>query len=205
VKKNIFLLFIVILFLLVPTGCEVKKVEEVTDAERFTSEFSVTKNNPYHYIEIEEVLEIFENGTGIILFADPDSEKDQATVEILTEVFIKNNITKVYYYNPKRIRDNNTKEYQQLIKLLEKYQEQNNNDNDEVDENETIEKEELFLYLPDIYFVKNGTIIGHNNDIVTMELDKEEFLTEKQRKQLKQNYEKLIKEWNAVECTDDEC
>ena len=187
-KKVISLVFIIVLFLIIiPTGFNIRRVEEITDAERFASEFSIVIENPFHYIEMEEVLEIFESGTGIVLFADPDSELDRVTIEIFTEVLKENNVETVYYFNIKRCRDNNTEEFQELMELIEKFWEEENVD---------IE----ILSLPDVFSIKEGVIIGHSNEVISMQLDKEEYLTEVQINQLRVSFAQLIQEFSRKEC-----
>ena len=186
-KKVVFLLvvFIGVLFI---SGCEVKKTEEVTDAERFATEFSVSNNNPFKYTNISKVLDIFEDGTGIIFFADSDCEWCTSTAKIFTEALNYKNVSKAYYYNPKNIRDKNTKSYKKLVNILEEYLEKDDED-------------KPYMYLPDIYFVKNGKIIGHNNDTATMGGTVDEALTKKTRKELKNKYLELISDYNAKECS----
>ncbi|MBE6158092.1 MAG: hypothetical protein E7160_04820 [Firmicutes bacterium] len=186
-KKVVFLLMVFISVLFI-SGCEVKKTEEVTDAEKFASEYSVDSDNPFKYTSISKVLDIFENGTGIIFFADSDCDWCVATAKVFTDALNYKNVEKVYYYNPKSIRDKNTKNYKKLIKIIEEYVEKNEDD-------------EPYLYLPDIYFVKNGKIIGHNNDTATMGGTVDEALSKKTKKELKDKYLELISEYNAKECS----
>lgn len=180
-KKICFLIVVSILFL---TGCSVKKTTELTDAEKFSKEYSVTKNNPFKYIELKEVLNIIENGTGIIFFGDPDCEWCVASAKILTSSLNYKNIDVAYYYNPKKIRDNNTKEYKRLVKLLADYLETDKDDNS-------------YLFLPDIYFVVNGEVIDHNNDLASMSGTIDDALTKERKKEIKDKYLDLISNYNV--------
>lgn len=185
-KKVIFLLFISILFI---TGCSVKKTTELSSSERFAAEYSISEDNPFLYATIDEVLEILEDGTGIIFFANSDCEWCIATADILNDALNYKNIDEVYYYNPKTLEEKSPKKYKKLIQLLEKYLEKN-------------EEEEVQLYLPDVYFVKDGKIIGHNNDTATMNGTVDEALTKKNKKILENKYLELISDYNALKCTD---
>lgn len=182
--KKIFFLFV---FLLLITGCSVKKATELTDAEKFANEYSVSEKNQFKYVNIDETIDIIKNGTGIIFFGNSDCEWCVASAQILTDVLKNEKSLKIYYYNPKMIQDKNTKKYKQLITLLKDYLETDKEDNS-------------YLFLPDIYFVKNGRIIGHNNDLATMNGTIEKSLTEKRKKQIKNKYKKLIDE-TIKECT----
>lgn len=188
-KKVVFLGLIITSILFI-SGCSVKKTEEVTDAEKFSNEYSVSKDNPFKYIDIDEVLNIIENKSGIIFFGNSDCEWCSETATILTEALAYKNVENAYYYNPKAIREKNTKKYQKLIELLKDYLPFDEEGNP-------------YLYLPDIYFIKNGEIIGHNNDTATMSGTVDEALTTKTKRELKNKYLELISKYNVRECTDD--
>ena len=100
------------------TGCSVKKVEEVTDAEKFAMEYDVSKENPFEYIDTKEMLELVENGSGMIYFGFPECPWCKETIHLFVDILKEKNVEKVYYYNPKKIREENTKEYKKLVKLL---------------------------------------------------------------------------------------
>ena len=186
-KKVVFPLIIFISIILI-SGCEVKKTEEVTDAEKFAVEYSVSSDNPFKYVSINKVLDVLENGSGIIFLADSDCDWCTETAKVFIEALNYKNVETVYYYNPKNIRDKNTKSYKKLVSILEEYLEKDDND-------------QPYLYLPDIYFVKNGKIIGHNNDTATMGGTVDEALSKKTKKELKNKYLELISEYNIKECS----
>ncbi|MBR3049482.1 MAG: hypothetical protein IKG58_02885 [Bacilli bacterium] len=187
-KKVVVILFISIFSIFAISGCEVKKTNEVTDAEKFASEYSISEDNPFVYSNIDEILKILDNGTGIIFFADSDCEWCNATAKVFNEALKYKNVDKVYYYNPKKIRDKNTKKYQELIEKIK--------DNLQKDD-----KDNPYLYLPDIYIVKDGKIIGHNNDTATMNGSVDEALNDKTKKELKDKYLDLISKYNVKECS----
>lgn len=187
-KKVVFLLLVGLV--LITSGCSVKKTADISNAERFAAEYSVSKDNPFVYASVDEVLEVLKGGTGIIFFGNSDCEWCVETAEILNQALTYKNVDKVYYFNPKDIREKNTEEYQEIIKLL----------GDNLEKNE---KDEEFLYLPDVYFIKNGKIIGHNNDVATMSGTLDEALTDENKKELKNKFLDLISEYNVKECTDD--
>ena len=53
--------------------------------EMFHKEYAVSKDNPFKYVTIDEILDILENGSGIILFGTSDSEVSAKTVKIFFE------------------------------------------------------------------------------------------------------------------------
>lgn len=184
--KKLVVCFSIIILLV--TGCTVKKEEEVTDAEKFAVEYSVSEENPFKYRKIDEVLETLKSGTGIIFFANSDCEFCVEAAKILVEALNYKNVDQVYYYNPQKIRDDDTEEYQELKEILDDFLETN-------------KEEEKYLFLPDIYFVRDGKIIGHNNDLATMNGSVDEVLTTKRRKDIKDKYLELIGEYNVKECS----
>ena len=117
------LLIILILILVCVSGCSIKKEKDLTDAEMFHKEYAVSKDNPFKYATIDEILDILENGSGIILFGTSDSEVSAKTVKILFEAMKETGHEKerIYYYDPIKIRDNQTKEYDKLVSLLYDY------------------------------------------------------------------------------------
>ena len=115
--KKVVFLFIIGLVLL--TGCSVKKTEELSSAEKFSLEYSISKDNPFEYVTIDEVLNILESQSGIIFFGTSDSDMCVSSAKILNQVLDSKNISRVYYYNPKSIQEKNTKKYRKLINKLE--------------------------------------------------------------------------------------
>lgn len=165
------------------SGCSIKKTGDITDAEKFSVEYEVSKENPFNYAKIDEVLQVFEDGTGIVFFGNPDSDWSKESAKILEEALEYKNVSeKVYYYNPVRIRDDNTEEYQILVEKLFDYLEDDNDENP-------------YLYIPDIYFVHNGKILGHNNDLASMEGYVDEVMTTKRREEVKDKYIELLNEY----------
>ena len=55
-KKLVVVFLILIIF---TTGCSVKKVEELTDSEKFAKEYNISKNNPFVYSSYKDIVAIF--------------------------------------------------------------------------------------------------------------------------------------------------
>lgn len=177
---------IILILILTTTGCSVKKTKELTDNEKFSKEYSVSKNNPFVYINVDEAIDIIKNKTGIIFFANPDCEWCIAQAKILTETLNSRNIKKAYYLNPKKIKNKDSKKYKELLDLLGDYLEKDKNDN-------------KYLFVPDVFFIKDKKIIGHNNDLANMNGTVKESLTDKRKKQIKRKLNNLINKYK--ECT----
>lgn len=174
------------------TGCSVTPINKnIEDAKKFSEEYkaiSVSENNPMVYKTDEEIIEILKSGTGIIYFGFPDCPWCQNAVPVLIATAKEMDIDEIYYFNPKEIREENTKSYQEIVSLLGE-----NLGNDENGNKR--------LYVPDVYFVSGGKIIGHNLKTVESQLNpKEEALTEEQTLELKNIYKKLISTTYNIEC-----
>lgn len=174
----------VVLSILFFNGCSISPIEDYENSNiRFSEEYAnvkINKDNPMIYKTDKEIIDILQSGTGIIYFGFPESPWCQQAVPILIESVSEMKIDEVYYFNPKRIRENNTDTYKKIVKLL--------------DGNLTVgELGEKTLYIPDVYFVSNGNIIGHNFKTVDSQLDPvQSSLTEAQKIELKNIYKDLI-------------
>lgn len=130
-----------------------------TDAVKFSKEYTqISEDNVFVYRTIDEIISILENGTGIVYLGFPECPWCQKYVTILNEVAKENGIEKIYYYDILEDRKNNTEKYQKIVEILGNnllYDEEGNHR----------------IYVPDITFVLNGEIVGHDNEtsVVTEE------------------------------------
>lgn len=141
--------------------------ENIPDNEKFYTEYPlVSVDNVYKYITIQEAINIFENGTGVVLFGFKECKWCQNYVPILNELAKEHEVATIYYCDIKEDRSMNSYEYQALLKKLQEHLYDDNNGNKR-------------LYVPDVYFIAEGKILGHNNDTSTQEgTDIEEYYNE---------------------------
>ena len=159
---------IAIFSLLLINGCSIKRTEELTDAEKFANEYSISQKNPFHYATIDEVLELVEdNKSGILFLGNSDSEWSAFCVKILNKVLNDKKVDFVYYFNPETVKDKNSKEFKTITENL-KVEEDSN--------------------LPIVYVIKNGKII----DQVDYPIHDDTSLDNKDKKQLEDEYSDLI-------------
>jgi predicted bacteriocin transport accessory protein len=154
------------------------------DNEKFKTEYpKVDKDNLFIYSDINTIINIIENKTGIIYIGFPECIWCQAYVPILNEAAKEEGIEKIYYLNILEDRKNNTINYQKLLNLL--------------DVNLLFDDEgNKRIYVPDVTIVKNGKIIGHNNEssiITEKDQTPEEYWTEERKKLLKENLKESFK------------
>jgi len=166
----------------------------ITDNERFYTEYtSVSIDNVYKYVSIEQAIKLFDEEKAIIFFGFKECKWCQSYVPILNDVAKANKVEQVYYCNIKEDRANNTEKYKTLVNIITDYLYDDDNGNKRI-------------YVPDVYFVKGGNIIGHNNDTSMIEgADTEEYYTNDARKNLEQKLDKLTKEVysDSNACSDD--
>lgn len=185
-----FVIVATIITLIVIFREELFKVKaNITDSERFFQDYNkVSVDNVYKYATAEQAIELFKAEEAVIFFGFKECIWCQEYAPILNDYAKQNDIGTVYYVDIKQDRANNTEQYQQLIKLLDKY----------LSSDESGHKR---LYVPDVYFVKDGNIVGHNNDTSTeVGADIEEYY-EQNGASLKENLDSLFKKLDAT-CND---
>jgi len=157
----------------------------LTDQEKFYKEYnSATKDNVFVYRNVKEITAILKNGTGVVYIGFPECKWCQAYVKYLSEVANDIEIDKIYYFNILEDRQNNTKEYQELLKVL----------------GDTLQYDEegkTRVYVPHVSFVIEGKIIG--TDYETSKDTKgckepNEYWNDKRVKKLKEKLTKNMKE-----------
>lgn len=186
--KRLVLLLIILTFI---SGCSVKKTEELTDAEKFATEYSIVQVNSFKYATLDEIFQILEEGDGIILFGNSDCEVCSISIDVFSSVIEDKNISNVYYYNPKIIMDSDFEEYEKLIDLL----------GEAIGEDD---KGNKTLELPNIFLVRSGKVIASSTQYKTELLDEDETYSDTNKEKLKQIYEYLIDKYLDYENTGDE-
>ena len=162
--------FIILLCFFV-TGCSVKKVNELTDAEKYAS--------------IDDVTHIFTSDTGIIFIANSDEEGSLKAAPILTDAAKSVNIEKIYYYNPKKLKESSPKKYKKLLEIINSYL-----------GNDSKNKK---LKLPNVYTVKSGKIIGYSNYFSSNEQLSADKLTKKKKSKIRNEYINLLKDFKDAD------
>ena len=188
------LVAVILTFLFILVGCSKVKVTKVeddikTDAIRFHDEYKkVDKDNIFEYETYYNITEILKEKTGIIYLGFPGCDLCEEITPVLDEVAKEKNINKISYYNFKDIRENNTKEYQELIKILSEY---------------TLEDESKIeqIIAPLVIFVRKGYIVGvYKGEILG---NSEDIMTEEHINNLKQNFLSLIDKMLIEEIEED--
>ncbi len=165
----------------------------VIDSVEFSKEYStVDTSNVFVYRDIDEIINILKNGTGIIYLGFPECQWCQAYVPYLNEVAKENDLEKIYYFNILEDRKNKTDKYMEIVNILKFYL--------QYDE-EGIKR----VYVPAIIAVKEGEIIGFDDETAydVEEYDSpSEYWTDNRVEALKNKLTTMIQEVNKNVCTD---
>lgn len=162
----------------------------IPDNEKFANEYTeVGKNNVFVYRNVNEIIKILEGGTGIVYLGFKECPWCQAYVPILNEVAKDEGIEKIYYYDIKEIRSKNTKEYQKIVKLVKNFLSKDDEGNERI-------------YVPDVYIVKNGKILSHNNEtsIIESDITPSQYWTDNKKQELKNTLKTMISEISNGVC-----
>lgn len=149
----IVLLIAVVVFLLVRDNNEDDNNNNVvTDAERFAEEYTlVPDDNVFVYSSVDEIIDILENGAGVVYLGFPECQWCGQYVVYLNEVAKERGISEIHYYNIREDRSNNTDNYLKIVSLLEDYLEDDEEGNPRV-------------YVPAVIFMNNGEIVGFDDE-----------------------------------------
>jgi len=152
----------------------------------------MTEYNYYVYKDIDEIIEILENGTGAVYLGFPECPWCKAYVPMLNEVADIEGLEKIYYYNILEDRKNNTKEYQKIVSILDEYLQYDEEGNKRI-------------FVPAVIFVSKGEIIGFDDETsydTKGFKNPEDYWTEEEQKDLKTKLSSYISQIVDNSCTD---
>lgn len=166
------------------------KKDNNTDNIKFSKEYtSVSKDNIFVYRSKEEIINILEHGTGIVYLGFPECPWCMAYVPLLNEIAKNEGIEKIYYYNIREDRKNNTEFYQKVVSIL----------NDYLNYDEEGKKR---IFVPNVTFVKEGKIIFNDNETsLISEGTPSEYWTEEKKTLFNEKFRKNINELLDDVCT----
>jgi len=154
------------------------------DAAKIRLEYpEVPRNNVFVYADIDKVLEILEGERdGVIVFAFPECPWCQGVMPLLNTAARNVGVDTIYYYNPKAIRAELTPNYKRIISHLEQFLRDGEDGNPR-------------LFVPDIYVVVGGEIIGQANEMSDDGDNHETFFTRARNAELIKAYEEILRKF----------
>lgn len=165
----------------------------------------IDSNNPVVYATYDEIMNVLDDGTGIIYFGFPECPWCRNAVPVLLDALEELGIDKIYYFNALDMRDQKhldengnivvdkkgTEDYKKLVQRLYEVLPVYDGLNDD-----TIKR----LYFPTVVFVKDGNVIGLHTSTVNSQEDPYKGLTKNQYNELKQIYTDYINETYDILC-----
>lgn len=180
----IMLMFLIFLYMILrPDSLRFKNDYEmyniVSNANRDKIKVSIPINNKAKYISNNDVLNLFKDGTGVIYFGYSTCPWCRNVVPLLLDVVENSKVDNLYYYNIHSSKFD--KEFKNdLFKYIESYLRKDTNN-------------EYVIAVPDVYFIKNGKIIGRHLSTLKSQKSPYDGLTSSQKKELKKIYKDYIK------------
>lgn len=147
-------------------------------------ELNIPEANPFVYLDYNEMIEFIKTESGILLFSRPGCPYCRSTMLATIDFAKKNNIDKIYYYNPEKIREENGTEYKSLLELLDSHLPVDKVTQKEEDPNFDINLKRIVV--PQILFVHGGEVVFAHQEGRTEFSDK---LSDNQIKEIISIYE----------------
>lgn len=214
--KKVFLWVLVAFLFISVTGCTSKNSDAIKFKNEYESlngkkgygdninpEVKIDKKNAVKYADADEIIDVLDNGTGIIYLGYPECPWCRNAVPVLLEAASELNVKDVHYMNLKDERDTievmedgtlkTTKEgtegYKKLLKrldaVLDEYVLEDLNGNE-------VKTGEKRIYVPLVLFVREGKIVGVHSDTVSSQTNPYVALTTDQKNELLDIYIDLI-------------
>lgn len=214
--KKVFLWVLVAFLFISVTGCTSKNSDAIKFKNEYESlngkkgygdninpEVKIDKKNAVKYADADKIIDVLDNGTGIIYLGYPECPWCRNAVPVLLEAASELNVKDVYYINLKDERDTievmedgtlkTTKEgtegYKKLLKrldaVLDEYVLEDLNGNE-------VKTGEKRIYVPLVLFVREGKIVGVHSDTVSSQTNPYVALTTDQKNELLDIYIDLI-------------
>lgn len=162
----------------------------------------IPKDNNVKYASFDDIMDVLDSGTGIIYFGFPECPWCRNAVPVLLKSAKQNEVSNIYYYNAKSIRDEKVLKDEKIVttkkgtdeyyKLLDKLSDvigtyQGLND-------DSVKR----LYFPTAVFVMGGKIVGFHEGTVDSQKDPSKHLTSEQEKELLDIYNANIEKIYGV-------
>lgn len=119
-----------------------------TNSQSFVSEYpKVGADNRFVYATTDQVLEVFESGSGLVFLGFPECPWCQQLAPIVDESARLEGLEKIYYLNILESRQNNDQVYQKLVDRLKDYLAVDDDGNPRIT-------------VPDVTALRDGQIVG---------------------------------------------
>lgn len=140
---------------------------------------TIPNNAPVKYLSSDELFTKIENKENFVVYIGfPTCPWCRNIVNVLFDTANDNGAT-IYYINARELKSSSLENYNKIYELLYDY----------LDTDQTGNK---VLYVPDVYFFKDGSIVGHHLGSVASQTNPKILLNSAQKKELKVIYQDLF-------------
>lgn len=186
------LLAVVLFFILKDEPNKSNNINPITeDSRKFKEEYekvnsnegavkiTIPNNAPVKYLSSDELFTKIENKENFVVYIGfPTCPWCRNIVNVLFDTANDNGAT-IYYINARELKSSSLENYNKIYELLYDY----------LDTDQTGNK---VLYVPDVYFFKDGSIVGHHLGSVVSQTNPKILLNSTQKKELKGIYQDLF-------------
>lgn len=189
-QKNIIKLMILVIALLLLSLILVVFIKNLnSDSRKFAKEYkNVSRKNVYTYANIEKIITILDDGTGIIYLCNPSSYNCKEYSKALNYIAKALDIEKINYYNTSKFSDKSEEYNELLVKLNDKIEYDTSN---------------YKLTIPFLIIVKDGKIIGIDNSYSTEYDQIDNEIKIENEKELEKQIENIMIDSGITSCTDE--
>lgn len=162
----------------------------IPDNEKFANEYTeVGQNNVFVYRNADEIIKILEGGTGLVYLGFPECPWCQAYVPMLNEAAKEEGVEKIYYFNIREDRQENSKNYQKIVKIVKNYLMKDDEGNERI-------------FVPDVYAVRDGKILSHNNEtsVIDSDITPSAYWTTSKKTEIKSTFKTMINDVYSNVC-----
>lgn len=120
----------------------------MTDAQKFSAEYkNVPEDNKFIYATDQEILDLFDHGSGIVYLGFTECPWCQKFVPLIDKAAKQENLDKIYYFNIRKARSDNDETYQKIIDHLKNYLKKDDEGNPRI-------------YTPDTTALRDGNVVA---------------------------------------------
>ncbi len=161
-KLGYFFLYALVILAFIYLGTkDYNLVTYATDGERFNGDYNeIPRNNPFVYLNSTELIELLNNGSGIVFMGNKENIWSKSYAKYLYEIASSLGLKEIYYYDVKKVKLLKNRNYYNIINALE---------------GKLIETDDSVnnLFSPSLYILKDGEVVFYDNTTAVVNNDLE--------------------------------
>lgn len=161
-KLGYFFLYALVILAFIYLGTkDYNLVTYASDGERFNGDYNeIPRNNPFVYLNSTELIELLNNGSGIVFMGNKENIWSKSYAKYLYEIAEYLGLKEIYYYDVKKVKLLKNRNYYNIINALE---------------GKLIETDDSVnnLFSPSLYIIKDGEVVFYDNTTAVVNNDLE--------------------------------